>query len=82
MVRETDDFEIVHLAVRDVGGQLVRKRLLLRRVDLEVEGMHIAHQRALRVGEVGNHAVVGIRARKTPYADSSRNPAAAGDPTG
>jgi hypothetical protein len=49
--------------MRDIGGQRVRERLLLVGHDLRIERMHVAHQAALLVCDVGEHAVVRVRAR-------------------
>ena len=62
VVGETDDLDIIDLAVGDVGRKLVAQRLLLRRIDVPVERMDVADQRALGVGKVGDDAVVRIGA--------------------
>ena len=59
VVGETDDLDIIDLAVGDVGGELVGERLLLGGIDDRVERMDVADQRALGVGEVGDGAIVG-----------------------
>ena len=64
VVGEADDLHVIDLAVGNVGGKFVAQRLFRRRVDVGIEWMHIADERALRVGKIGDCAVVRVRARK------------------
>ena len=71
VIGERDDLEVVDLARDHVRRQLVAQRLLLLRHDREVERMHVAHEPALLVREVGDHAVVRIGARHARCGDSA-----------
>ena len=62
MVRVSHDLVIIDLAERDIHGQLVKQGC--RRIGgirARIEGMHVAHQGALRMREIGDR---GVRQRK------------------
>ena len=58
MIGEPDDFDVIHLAVRDVCGKLIGQRLFFGRIDERVQRMHVADQRALRVSEIRHCSIV------------------------
>ena len=64
VVGKTNDLHVIDLAVGNVGGKFVAQRLFRRRADVGIEWMHISDERALRVGKIGDCAVVRVRARK------------------
>jgi hypothetical protein len=70
VVGETHNLHVVDLAHGDIGRQLIRKRLFLRRIDREIRNVHVADECTLCMRQVRDRAVVrpGARERGVPVA--------------